>query len=179
MQEEPFVASLFDAMSAVLILAIDRIDEAVMHLEWLPQYEKVKQVIEPMADQVKLALNFDILIRIFQVCTLDSTDYLGKIDQRRQMWEETYNNLMALNGAFDESYIPQLLYAVCMTSPGGVGFELLFEQHDYILRKLLDCLAHFWSSDDKLQKAAQAFGNEEEGKTVFPLINKKMFRVCE
>ena len=65
MQEEPFVASLFDAMSAVLILSIDRIDEAVMHLEWLPQYEKVKQVMEPMADQVKIALNFDILIRIF------------------------------------------------------------------------------------------------------------------
>ena len=65
MQEEPFVASLFDAMSAVLILSIDRIDEAVMHLEWLPQYEKVRQVMEPMADQVKIALNFDILIRIF------------------------------------------------------------------------------------------------------------------
>ena len=65
MQEEPFVASLFDAMSAVLILSIDRIDEAVLHLEWLPQYEKVKQVMEPMADQVKIALNFDILIRIF------------------------------------------------------------------------------------------------------------------
>ena len=50
MQEEPFVASLFDAMSAVLILSIDRIDEAVMHLEWLPQYEKVRQVMEPIAD---------------------------------------------------------------------------------------------------------------------------------
>ena len=83
MQEESFVASLFETMSAVLILSIDRIDEAVMHLEWLPQYNKVRQVMEPLAEQVKIALNFDILIRIFQVCTLDSTDYLGKSETRR------------------------------------------------------------------------------------------------
>ena len=83
MQEESFVTSLFEAMSAVLILSIDRIDEAVMHLEWLPQYNKVRQVMEPLAEQVKIALNFDILIRIFQVCTLDSTDYLGKSETRR------------------------------------------------------------------------------------------------
>ena len=83
MQEDSFVTSLFEAMSAVLILSIDRIDEAVMHLEWLPQYNKVRQVMEPLAEQVKIALNFDILIRIFQVCTLDSTDYLGKSDMRR------------------------------------------------------------------------------------------------
>ena len=139
MQEESFVASLFEAMSAVLVLSIDRIDEAVMHLEWLPQYVKVRQVMEPMAEQVKIALNFDILIRIFQVCTLDSTDYLGKSETKRYMWEKTFNIFSNdMNGAFDESLIPWLLYTVCMTSPSGIGFENLFKQHDYIPRKLLE-----------------------------------------
>ena len=95
--------------------------------------------MEPMADQVKIALNFDILIRIFQVCTLDSTDYLGKSETRREMWEKTFNILSNdLNGAFDESLIPWLLYTVCMTSPSGIGFENLLKQDDYISRKLLE-----------------------------------------
>ena len=95
--------------------------------------------MEPMAEQVKIALNFDILIRIFQVCTLDSTDYLGKSETKRYMWEKTFNIFSNdMNGAFDESLIPWLLYTVCMTSPSGIGFENLFKQHDYIPRKLLE-----------------------------------------
>ena len=135
--------------------------------------------MEPLAEQVKIALNFDILIRIFQVCTLDSIDYLGKSETRRQIWEQTFDTFVNdLNGAFDESMIPWLLYTVCMTSPSGVGFENLFKQHDYIFRKLLE-QTRFWCSDASIQKKQAEEEGKTGNKTTFPLFNKKMFKICE
>ena len=141
----------------MLVLSINRLDYSVMFNEWLPQYLRVLEA------HTTNELDLEILGRIFQVCTMSSTDQslfvreagiYNKTFRQEQVkaFLTTIQNKDAPVDYSRESML-QLLYTVCCTSPYGVGFEafcdVIFEEDEN--KKLVTVL------DERMKTIAEEF----------------------
>ena len=65
---------LFDALLRVLVLAVSRYDEEVLHTEWLPSFLMCVNAKVTLDE----SLEFALLEQIFLACTVTCTPIIGK-----------------------------------------------------------------------------------------------------
>ena len=93
-------SQMIQALRQVLVLSVNRLDYDVMHRVWVPSYEKVVTLHSQVQSECPFPLEFLILGRIFNLCTL-SRNY-------NQIVEPLIDNLPENSIYLESVIVPQV-----------------------------------------------------------------------
>ena len=165
---------------SVLVLAIDRLDFAVIHSLWLPQFNQTIHTYESQKqrrseqDTVQELIKLIILKRIFRVCLMQAgpdeheavLDISKLFDQSETpIYQQVMAKLMDQSLSLEQQ-IPWLLLIVSCTAPYGEAYEAFCDREFF---KLFTEWGGLDFIDDNVKLATIAQGFAEDLTRLHPL----------